>query len=181
MSYASPFESAVMGQLGAPGIADEFKIAMRHLVGAVTIITSGTGERRRGLTATAMCSVCASPPTILVCVNRSAEAHAFIKEGGAFCVNLLSDKDNALADRFAALDGTKGVARFEGRSWSEISTGAPVLDDALASFDCRVTETFDTETHTIFIGLVRGVRVNPGARPLLYYDRKYRELAEPAG
>ena len=175
--YASPFEAAVMGATNAPGIAEAFKGAMRHVPGAVTIITTGGGEHRRGLTATAMCSVCASPPTILVCVNRSADAHSFIVEGGAFCVNLLGAQDQALANRFASLDGSKGTIRFEGREWKENVTGAPVLEDALASLDCRVTETFDTETHTIFIGLVHGVQVNERIKPLIYYDRSYRELA----
>lgn len=176
--YLSPLEHSAMGAPVTAGIVDDFKLAMRQLAGAVTIITSGQGDERRGLTATAFCSVCASPPTVLVCINRSAEAHSFIALGGAFCVNVVASQDRSLADRFAAMDGSKGVVRFEGRSWSSIVTGAPALDDAAASFDCRVTETFDTETHTVFIGRVCGVRANPETKPLIYFDRRYRDLSD---
>ena len=160
----------------APELEAEFRTAMRHLAGAVNIVTSGRGESRRGLTVTAVCSVTTEPPTLLVCVNRSAEAHDVIRAEGRFCVNVLALEDAALADRFAARDGSKGAVRFEGRDWTEITTGAPALSDARVAVDCTVANRVDAGTHSVFFGRVEGVRHRPDTAPLAYHDRAYRRL-----
>ncbi len=159
-----------------PDVAEAFKLAMRYLASGVGIITAGTGENRRGFTATAVCSVCADPPTVLVCANRSAEAHDVIARHGHFCINLLAQGDARLAERFAARDGSKGAVRFEGRDWVDLATGAPALADALVCLDCEVGDSFATGTHTVFFGLVSGATVHP-AEPLIYFDRTFRALA----
>jgi flavin reductase (DIM6/NTAB) family NADH-FMN oxidoreductase RutF len=157
-------------------LQEQFKSAMRHVPAGVCIITSGRADERRGLTATAMCSVSADPPTLLVCVNRSAEAHPVITRERRFCVNILSAEDGPLADRFAALDGSKGVGRFSGRDWTVLGARTPALADALVSVECEMTESVQVATHAIFIGAVTAVRVSPTRSPLVYYDRKYRQL-----
>ena len=72
-------------------LADGFRDAMSLLAGTVAVITAGGGDQRRGLTATAVCSVAVQPPTMLVCVNRYGEAHKAIAESKNYCVNLLSE------------------------------------------------------------------------------------------
>ena len=62
--------------------AAAFKKGMRHLAASVTLITTKVQDQRGGLTATAVCSVSAEPPQILVCVNKSASAHDPIGEAG---------------------------------------------------------------------------------------------------
>jgi len=155
--------------------ADTYKQGMRQLAAAVTIVTTEHEGQRCGLTATAVCSLSADPPTLLVCVNRSAAAHDRIKLGRRFCVNVLSDEDAALSRRFAGLE--KGEARFTAGVWRTAVTGAPVLDHALASFDCELIEQVEAGTHTIFIGRVHAVETRPGRRPLLYADGDYSGLA----
>ena len=148
--------------------ADTFKQAMRRLAAGVTIMTTRHGQVRGGLTATAVCSLSVDPPQLLVCVNRSAAAHALIAEGENLCVNLLAHKHHELATRFAGQTGILGADRFEAGRWGRLKTGAPVLEDALASFDCVVTEKVAASTHTIFIGRVVDVHVRANGRPLLY-------------
>jgi flavin reductase (DIM6/NTAB) family NADH-FMN oxidoreductase RutF len=148
--------------------ADTFKQAMRRLAAGVTIVTTQHGEVRGGLTATAVCSLSIDPPQLLVCVNRSAAAHALIAEGENLCVNLLAHKHHELAARFAGQTGILGADRFDVGRWGRLRTGAPVLEDALASFDCVVTEKVAASTHTIFIGRVVDVHLRNDGRPLLY-------------
>jgi flavin reductase (DIM6/NTAB) family NADH-FMN oxidoreductase RutF len=155
--------------------ADTYKRGMRQLAAAVTIVTTEHEGERCGLTATAVCSLSADPPTLLVCVNRTASAHDPIKFSRRFCVNVLSDADSALSRRFAGPE--KGEARFASAIWRTAVTGAPVLDHALASFDCELIETVEAGTHTIFIGRVHAVGTQPGRRPLLYADGDYSGLA----
>jgi flavin reductase (DIM6/NTAB) family NADH-FMN oxidoreductase RutF len=155
--------------------ADSFKQGMRQLAATVTIVTTEHDGERCGLTATAVCSLSADPPTLLVCVNREAGTHDRIRFSRRFCVNVLSDEDTALSRRFAGPE--KGEARFAIGVWRTGVTGAPILDHALASFDCELIEHVEAGTHTIFIGRVIAVETNPGRRPLLYADGDYSGLA----
>lgn len=153
--------------------ADTFKQAMRRLASGVTIVTTRHGDVRGGLTATAVCSLSADPPQLLVCVNRTAAAHALIAEGENLCVNLLTHKHRHLAARFAGQTGILGAERFDVGRWGRLKTGAPVLEDALASFDCIVTEKVAASTHTIFIGRVVDVHLRASGRPLVYAGGAY--------
>lgn len=148
--------------------ASDFRTAMRELAAGVTIITAGRGAGRRGLTATAVCSVSADPPTLLVCINRSTDGHAAILEGGAFCVNVVGAEHRWLAERFAGRDGVRGAERFDHGEWRSLATGAPVLADAIAAFDCRVVQAVDGGTHTVFLGTVAATTASPERAALLY-------------
>jgi flavin reductase (DIM6/NTAB) family NADH-FMN oxidoreductase RutF len=150
-----------------------FKQAMRRLAAGVTIITTRHKGERGGLTATAMCSLSVDPPQLLVCVNRSAAAHMLIHEGENMCVNLLAHKHQPLAARFAGQTGIVGDDRFLAGRWTTLKTGAPVLEDAIASFDCVVSEKMNASTHTIFIGRVVDVRLRAKGQPLLYAGGAY--------
>jgi flavin reductase (DIM6/NTAB) family NADH-FMN oxidoreductase RutF len=153
-------------------------MAMRQLAAAVNVITTEIGGERVGLTATAACSVSVEPPQLLVCVNRSGYSHDFIAEAGAFCVNVLAVDQDDVARRFAGMDGSDRDERFALGRWSTLSTGAPVLEDCLANFDCEIVNTFEAATHSIFVGLVVGCRsVNVG-EPLLFGDGRFARLAE---
>ncbi|MFX8429738.1 flavin reductase family protein, partial [Acinetobacter baumannii] len=73
---------------------------------------------------------------VLACVNRTASAHDEIVKANAFSVNLLSAEQQGVAERFAGKGGLRGEARFAGLGWTTLTTGSPVLDQALASLDC---------------------------------------------
>lgn len=151
--------------------AAAFKKGMRHLAASVTLITTRHRELRGGLTATAVCSVSAEPPQLLVCVNKTASAHDPIGEAGFFCVNILSPQHRKLAERFAGMDGVEGDERFRDMGeWSILSTGAPVLRGCPVSFDCRLVTRVAAGTHTIYIGEIVDLTLDPVAPALLYCD-----------
>lgn len=146
----------------------DFRAAMREMAGAVSIIAAGCGSRRRGMTATAVCSLSAQPPTLLVCINKDTECHKAIVEHGAFSVNVLGANAEGLANRFAGREGTRGLERFAAGRWSALATGAPVLEDAVAVFDCTLRQSFDGGTHSVFIGDVSAVSTQGGQAALVY-------------
>jgi flavin reductase (DIM6/NTAB) family NADH-FMN oxidoreductase RutF len=146
----------------------EFKQAMRHLAGGVSIIATEHEGVRAGLAATAVCSVSADPPTILICINSTASAHDPIQESGRFSVNLLASDHDRIARGFSGQDGVKREERFSLGSWAHLVTGAPVLESALASFDCKVTEVVKMSTHSVFFGAVEGIASRDAAKPLIY-------------
>jgi flavin reductase (DIM6/NTAB) family NADH-FMN oxidoreductase RutF len=149
---------------------------MRELAGTVTVVTAGKGIDRRGLTATAVCSLSAEPPSLIACVHRLTGAHDAISRYRSFCVNVIGPEHVSLADRFAGRDGTTGIDRFAAGRWTVLETGAPVLEDAVAAFDCDLLDGMERETHSVFVGGVRAVRVAPRHSPLLYCTGRYQIL-----
>jgi flavin reductase (DIM6/NTAB) family NADH-FMN oxidoreductase RutF len=104
------------------------------------------------------------------------EAHRAILKAGSFCVNVLGDNNQAIADRFAGRGGLAGAEKFTEEGWGTLTTGAPTLFSALVSVDCEVVETVSAHTHTVFFGEVMAVRVGAQTNPLVHFDRKYRDL-----
>jgi len=160
-----------------PVAPELFIKGMRQLAAGVTLITTTHEGRRGGLTATAVCSLSAEPPQLLVCINRRLETHAMVEGSGIFAVNLLASDQRPLAEAFGGSSSTFGERRFEGESWTTLVTGSPVLASCLASFDCRVAETLPSSTHTIFIGLVEAVMIESHREPLVYVEGDYGLIA----
>jgi flavin reductase (NADH)/flavin reductase len=148
--------------------AESFRSGMRHLAAHVCLITTVAADgARRGLTATAVCSVSADPPTLLCCVNRQIAPFAAIRESGIFAVNVLGVSDRELAERFAGV--IQGEERFATGVWTVLATGAPVLESALSVFDCRLTRLEEVATHGILFGEILAVRSHRSkTQPLLY-------------
>jgi flavin reductase (DIM6/NTAB) family NADH-FMN oxidoreductase RutF len=150
---------------------EQFKLGMRSLAGAVNLVTSAHAGHRHGMTATAVCAATAEPPTVLVCLNHRAATHGAVAKSGVFCVNVLRAEDAQLSQDFSGAQ--KGEARFRSREWTRLATGAPVLVDALASFDCRVVKSVAHGTHTVFLGEVERIVVGRRGKPLLYAGGQY--------
>src|SRR6218665_966333 len=100
-----------------------FKHAMGSLAGAVSVITVGTGPLRTGFTATSVSSYSVEPPTILVSLNRTSSSWPALLEAGSFAVNILSEGQSDVADRFAGRGGIKGNDRYVGWDWSRLGSG----------------------------------------------------------
>ncbi len=166
----------VSGSENELALVEEFKGAMRHLASGVSIISAGQGTQRRGLTATAVCSLSMAPPMVLICVNHGGEAHQAISDSAAFCVNVLAESDRALADCFSGQTGVTAESRFQYGSWSGLHTGSPALDSALVNIDCRVAQVVSTATHSVFFGEVAQVRSNVQTLPLIHFNRLYGSL-----
>lgn len=152
-----------------------FRNLMRGHAGAVAVIATGQPGERTGLTATSVCSLSDSPPTILVCVNHSASAYPIIRDQRCFSINLLAACQDDIGNKFAGRTGLKGEQRFAGDNWITLQTGAPVLADALASLDCELVGEHDHGTHSIFIGRVRSAHEQT-AEPLLYFGGRFTAL-----
>ena len=154
---------------------EDFRDALRLFAAGVTLVTSRTGERRHGMTVTAFTSVSADPPLIAVVIDQAHSLNELLADAGAsFAVNLLTPEHEALSNRFAF---EKNEDRFAEGDWGEAVTGAPVLNDALAWLDCRVTECFPGGTHIIYLGTIEASHVAPeGTEPLIYWNRGYRRI-----
>ena len=153
---------------------DDFRAAMRQIPAAVTIVTTSAHGVRHGLTATAVASVSADPPQVLVCVNRAARSSAAISVAGRFGLNYLDAEHVELAEAFAAPTGDP-EDRFRRALWSDSPSGTPLLLDALVAFECIVV-------NEIRSGNARHLRRPGDRRPLpgrTLPDLSVRRLRQP--
>lgn len=155
---------------------EHFTTGMRRLAAGVCLITTTDGHARHGLVATAVTSVSAAPPTLLVCVNRQASIHEHILGAGRFAVNVLSAAQADIAARFASPADRE--TRFDAGRWISRTTGAPILEAACVSFDCLTSATTTQGTHTVLFGLVQDVWLQQAAPPLTYFEGSFGTLAE---
>ncbi|CAM3602859.1 flavin reductase family protein [Polaromonas hydrogenivorans] len=169
-------KSCSAGQVVAAG---RFRAGMAKLGGACTIITSSYAGERAGLTATAVCSVSAEPPRLLVCINRNVRAHQVITAGGVLGVNVLDARHETLAMRFAGMvDGVVGGDRFLEGDWADSDNGVPILRDALVSFECHVIDETVSGTHSIFLCEVTDIGTSDSAaHALVYFNRQFVPIA----
>jgi flavin reductase (DIM6/NTAB) family NADH-FMN oxidoreductase RutF len=153
-----------------------FYEAMSRLGATVHVVTTAGPRGKSGATATAVCSVTDTPPTLLVCLNRRSQTNPIVLENGVFCVNTLGHDGIGLADVFAGRTGVRGAERFMVGEWSELATGSPVLTAAAVAFDCRVVEVHAVGSHNVFFGTVEAVRLGPNGLVLVYHQRAYKRV-----
>lgn len=124
--------------------SDLFLAGMRKAAGAVSVITTMDSDgERRGLTATAVCSLSTAPPSLLVCVNRKSWVAQFAPNAGVFAVNVLSPEQEAIARTFAGQSELAAGERFSVGEWETHGNGAPLAKGAVAAFDCRLERVVD--------------------------------------
>lgn len=162
---------ATIAPTGDPALSDAFKGAMRRLASGVAVIALQEEGRRYGMSATSVTSLSMTPPSLLVCISRSASLRPRLAHGTRFGINLLSEDQREVAEAFGG--AAKGEDRFEKGSWSLSEGGAPALKDALAVIDCQVESLVEYGSHTIVIGKVARVGLGETADPLIYVNGTY--------
>lgn len=141
---------------------DLFRQTMSLFPGAVTLVTVGQGDNRRGITATAVCSVTDTPPSLLVCVNRTTDTCTEITRLKSFSVQLLDHTSDDIALAFAGAKGLRGAQKFSVGVWEETDRGLPQLTTAVASVCCEVSTYSDVGSHRVFIGEIKDSTLDAG-------------------
>jgi flavin reductase (DIM6/NTAB) family NADH-FMN oxidoreductase RutF len=157
--------------------AQVFRDVIRHLAAGVTIITSSVRGAPVGLTATAVCSVSATPPMMLVSVTSNSRTAVGIAETGAFAVHLLPHRARKHAEQFASRGEHFAEVQYSHLTEKRI----PLLADVLGWFLCEVEQSLPAADHLVVVGRVVQCELKDSKPdPLLYFDRSYRRLAPGA-
>jgi flavin reductase (DIM6/NTAB) family NADH-FMN oxidoreductase RutF len=151
----------------------DFRRAMRHLAGGVSVITVGLAKDITGMTVTSVSSLSVDPPTLIVSINRESSSWPLLKRYGAFGVNILAADQLDIAERFAGKDGLKGADRFTGAQWMTGASVVPLLAGALAAVDCEVEDIVERHSHAIVIGRVLDMRLASRSAALAYWQGQY--------
>ena len=154
-----------------------YREAMARLGAAVNVITTDGPGGKAGFTASAVTSVTDTPPTLLVCTNRSNDSYPAFKANQVLCVNTLTPAQEGLSPVFAGMTEHTMDQRFDGYTWHRMATGAPVLDEAVVVFDCRIDQVVEVGTHDVFFCSVEAVRTGKAVEGLIYYGRGYHTVA----
>jgi len=162
--------------------AETFRKVMGHFVTGVTVVTTFDGKGKpAGITVNALTSVSLDPPLVVVALDQRRFITPMVHEAGRFAVCILGEAQQALSDCFANAPVSPGREEFCGARWSPGESGLPLLDGAIASLECEVTETYPVGDHDLFIGRVLALATEEHhAQPLLYYRRRYLRVARAA-
>ncbi|MGC8855887.1 MAG: flavin reductase family protein [Anaerolineae bacterium] len=151
--------------------------AMRAWTTGVAIVTAAHGNERHGMTINSFTSVALEPPLISVSLQTTTRTHRLVSLAGAFGVTILSAEQKELSERFAGRVAAE-ENRLAGLETETLVTGAPVLKGGLASLDCRIVQTIQAGTNTLFLAEVMAVHSeNSDHQPLVYYNRGYWKLS----
>lgn len=168
--------SATSETIVTDGGEDAVRNVWRGMGSTVALVATEIDGRRAAMLATAMTSVAMDPPSLLVCLNRSASAHALVEARASFSVGLLSA---ASRDLGAHLASASGAERFERGDWrtleapGEAMDGLPWLGEAQSTLFCRIDRALPYGTHTIFIATIDKVFDTGRRDPLLYCEGRW--------
>jgi flavin reductase len=157
---------------GTGDLRAKFVDAMAANSTSVHVVTTANSEATMGVTVSACNSVCADPPTLLVCINMRSPACSAVNTNGVFAVNLLSAEQRLIADTFAGRAVKSKQFDFTCCDWTPGVLGVPLIDGAVASLECRVVGHQTVGTHGVFFGEVVALRIAHHT-PLLYCRRDY--------
>jgi flavin reductase (DIM6/NTAB) family NADH-FMN oxidoreductase RutF len=160
---------------------DVFRRVMGHFVTGVTVVSAFEGGRPSGITVNALSSVSLDPPLVMVALDRRRFLTPIVRAAGRYAVNVLSEDQQALSDCFAGAPVEPGRDDFCGAAWHPGETGLPLIDDAIATLECTVVQTFSAGDHDLFIGRVDALaNEEEHPMPLLYYRRRYLRIERAA-
>jgi flavin reductase (DIM6/NTAB) family NADH-FMN oxidoreductase RutF len=150
--------------------SQQFRAALGMFATGVTIVTVRSADGGLvGLTANSFNSVSLAPPLVLWSLAQRAGSMPVFSRGSHYAINILAADQKELAQRFAMRD----IDRFAGVAWREGAGGAPVLDGAVASFECANRSRYEEGDHVIFVGEVERCSHRSGASPLLFHGGRY--------
>lgn len=157
-----------------------FRDAMASLSAAVNVVTSDGRAGRCGITATAVCSITDTPPTLMMCINRNSAMNPVFAENQQLCVNVLNHQQEEMARHFAGMTDVSMAERFGWDCWKQGKLGQPLLCGALASLEGEIEQTTNIGTHTVYLVQIKNIVLNEDGHGLVYFRRRFHPVAVSA-
>ncbi len=151
----------------------DYREALASFATGVTIVTTLDEKGQPiGLTVNSFNSVSLSPPLILWSLKRSSGNFENFLNCHSFCVNILTESQEALANHFASREDNN----FSEINWQPTTRGTPRLEGSATWFECRRKNNFDGGDHLIFVGEVSEFSHNSNRQPLLFVNGTFTGL-----
>ena len=158
----------------SPGLAPtSLRNAMAHFATGVSIVTTVAEGHDHAMTANSLTSVSLEPPLVLVCVVTDSGWHEAVTDSGVWGVSLLPVSGRPAASWLAT--GGRPLLQQLGRiPHHRGELGVALIDDSLATLECRTTAIHEAGDHVIVVGEVLTSHADPRRDdPLVYYRSRY--------
>lgn len=146
-----------------------YRQVLGHFATGVTAVTAAVDGEPVGLAVNSFTSVSLDPPLVAVCISTLSSTWPRVRDAGSFCVNVLSEDQEAVCRVFAA----RGSKRFAGIGYRPAPSGAPIVTGVLAWIDCTIEAEYPGGDHLIVVGRVHDLGVAREHRPLVFYRGGY--------
>ena len=149
-------------------MGDSIAALFQRLTQGVYVVGVAQGETRNAFTAAWIMQASFDPMLLVLSVNPQHSSYALLKQSGVFSVNVLKKDQLALAAHFGQAAGADKLASV---AWTKGGAGAPLLQDALAWFECRLVSEHPAGDHHLAVGrVVDGRLLDAEAEPLTYAE-----------
>jgi flavin reductase (DIM6/NTAB) family NADH-FMN oxidoreductase RutF len=153
--------------------ARDFRNALGRFATGVTIVTAmADTQKALGMTANSFSSVSLDPPLILWSLQNNSDVYDVFATPRVFAVNVLSSEQQGHSNQYAK----KGEHELNPSHYRLGKYGAPLIRNALVTFECELHATHDSGDHVIIVGLVKDMHERPTGDPLLFHQGRYAEL-----
>ena len=137
-----------------------FRDAMASLSAAVNVVTTAGEAGRCGITATAVCSVTDTPPSVMVCINANSAMNPVFQGNGKLCINVLNHEQEIMARHFAGMTGVTMEERF-------------ALSGCLEG---EISQVQTIGTHLVYLVEIRNITLSPQGHGLIYFKRRFHPV-----
>ena len=153
-----------------------FRDAMASLSAAVNIVTTEGEAGRCGITATAVCSVTDTPPSVMMCLNVNSAMNPVFQGNGKLCINVLNHEQELMARHFAGMTGMAMEERFSLSCWQKGLLGQPLLKGALASLEGEISQVQTIGTHLVYLVAIKNIVLAEEGHGLIYFKRRFHPV-----
>ena len=149
---------------------NEVAALFHRLSYGVYVVGVAHGNKRNVFTAAWVMQTSFDPLLLALSINQEHASYPVLQAGRGFTVNVLKQGQQDLARHFGTRSG-RDEDKLAGIRWRPGRTGAPILEDALAYFDCELSGGMVAGDHELVLGLVTdGKLLDRNAGPLTYSD-----------
>lgn len=140
---------------------------LRSLSYGVYAVTTMDGERPTGCIANSTMQITSVPATLAVSINHENFTKECVEKNGKFAVCIMSESVTPSVIGTFGYNSGRDMNKFENVPY-EMIDGVPVIKEACGYIICKVVDTFETTTHTIFLGEMIGGEVLKAEEPMTY-------------
>jgi flavin reductase (DIM6/NTAB) family NADH-FMN oxidoreductase RutF len=151
-----------------------FRHAMGNFATGLTLATTAAAQEWHGATANAVMSVSLDPPLVLLSIQVDSRMYRALEQSDNYALNLLTDRQEHIARYFSDSSVSHSTEAFDSLAHHHAATGAPLLDDTLATLDCRIVERYRAGDHLLYLGRVVYLELGEPVEPLLYFRGRFR-------
>ncbi len=148
----------------------DFRAALGQFPTGVTVITTRDNDNNPiGVTASSFNTVSMEPQLVLWSVAKSAYSSEIFRSGDHFAVNVLSEQQVDVSNRFAS----QGEDKFKDVDYTEGAGDCPLFRDCAAQFECKTWQVYEGGDHLIIVGEVLAYHQDQTLAPLVFSQGRY--------